>query len=102
MISLKKKASGLKIPFLAISIIPLDEIAPIATPKLARIIMFLKEITLDPIAEFKKLTYLNLVKYESIDQFEAAGGLGFKYYESGGIRSFGGREASVGPVSLIA
>ena len=56
MISLKKKASGLKIPFLAISIIPLEEIAPIATPKLARIIMFLKEITLDPIAEFKKLT----------------------------------------------
>ena len=56
MISLKKKASGLNIPFLAISIIPLEEIAPIATPKLARIIMFLKEITLDPIAEFKKLT----------------------------------------------
>jgi hypothetical protein len=37
-----------------------------------------------------------------INQFEAAGGKGFKYYESGGIRSFGGREASVGPVSLIA
>jgi len=56
IISLKKKASGLNIPFLAISIIPLEEIAPIATPRLARIIMFLKEITLDPIAEFKKLT----------------------------------------------
>jgi hypothetical protein len=41
-----------------------------------------------------RLTYVN--------QFEAAGGKGFKYFESGGIRSFGGREASVGPVSLLA
>ena len=41
-----------------------------------------------------RLTYIN--------QFEAAGGKGFKYFESGGIRSFGGREASVGPVSLLA
>ena len=41
-----------------------------------------------------RLTYVN--------QFEAAGGKGFKYFESGGIRRFGGREASVGPVSLIA
>ena len=39
---------------------------------------------------------------EYINQFEAAGGKGFKYFESGGIRSFGGREASVGPVSLLA
>ena len=39
---------------------------------------------------------------EYINQFEAAGGLGFKYFESGGIRRFGGREASVGPVSLTA
>tara|TARA_B100000886_G_scaffold340145_1_gene308121 strand:+ start:1483 stop:2490 length:1008 start_codon:yes stop_codon:yes gene_type:complete len=39
---------------------------------------------------------------EYINQFEAAGGLGFKYFESGGIRRFGGREVSVGPVSLIA
>lgn len=37
-----------------------------------------------------------------INQFEAAGGLGFKYFESGGIRRFGGREASVGPVSLVS
>ena len=37
-----------------------------------------------------------------VNQFEAAGGKGFKYFESGGIRSFGGREASVGPVSLLA
>ena len=39
---------------------------------------------------------------EYVNQFEAAGGLGFKYFESGGIRRFGGREVSVGPVSLIA
>jgi len=36
-----------------------------------------------------------------INQFEAAGGKGFKYYESGGIRKFGGRLASVGPVTLL-
>ena len=41
-----------------------------------------------------RLTYVN--------QFEAAGGKGFKYFESGGIRRFGGREASVGPVSLVS
>ena len=56
IISLKKKASGLKIPFLAISIIPLEDKAPIATPRLASIIIFLNEITLDPIAEFRKFT----------------------------------------------
>ena len=56
IISLKKKASGLKIPFLAISIIPLEDNAPTATPRLASIIIFLNEITLDPIAEFRKLT----------------------------------------------
>ena len=27
-----------------------------------------------------------------INQFEAAGGKGFKYYESGGIRRFGGEK----------
>ena len=37
-----------------------------------------------------------------VNQFEAAGGKGFKYFESGGIRRFGGREASVGPVSLVS
>ena len=36
-----------------------------------------------------------------INQFEAAGGKGFKYFESGGIRKFGGRLASVGPVTLL-
>ena len=50
------KASGLKIPFLAISIIPLEDNAPTATPRLASIIIFLNEITLDPIAEFRKFT----------------------------------------------
>ena len=56
IISLKKKASGLKIPFLAISIIPLEDNAPTATPRLASIIIFLNDITLDPIAEFRKFT----------------------------------------------
>ena len=37
-----------------------------------------------------------------INQFEAAGGKGFKYYESGGILKFGGDRASVGPVTLLA
>lgn len=37
-----------------------------------------------------------------IDQFEAAGGKGFKYYESGGILKFGGDRASVGPVTILA
>ena len=36
MISSKKKALGLKIPFRATSIIPLEERAPKAIPKLAR------------------------------------------------------------------
>ena len=37
-----------------------------------------------------------------IDQFVTAGGLGFKYYESGGILKFGGSRSSVGPVTLLA
>ena len=37
-----------------------------------------------------------------INQFEAAGGKGFKYYESGGILRFGGDRASVGPVTQLA
>ena len=56
MISEKINISGLKIPFLATSIIPLEDIAPKATPKLAIIINVLKETTLEPIAEFRKLT----------------------------------------------
>ena len=36
-----------------------------------------------------------------IDQFEAAGGKGFKYFESGGIRKFGGENMSVGPITIL-
>ena len=36
-----------------------------------------------------------------IDQFEAAGGKGFKYYESGGIKDFGGENMSVGPITIL-
>ena len=56
MISEKKNMSGLKIPFLATSIIPLENTAPTAIPRLATIIIDLKLSTLDPIAEFKKFT----------------------------------------------
>ena len=56
MISSNMNSPGLKIPFLATSIIPLDVIAPTATPILATIIIVLKETALDPIAEFKKFT----------------------------------------------
>jgi len=37
-----------------------------------------------------------------INQFEGAGGKGFKYFESGGIRKFGGGNASVGPITLLS
>ena len=37
-----------------------------------------------------------------INQFQAAGGKGYKYYESGGILRFGGDRASVGPVTILA
>ena len=47
---------GLKIPLRATSIIPLDVIAPMNTPKLAIIIIFLTDIAFEPIAEFKKFT----------------------------------------------
>tara|TARA_R110000803_G_scaffold81979_1_gene147914 strand:- start:931 stop:1935 length:1005 start_codon:yes stop_codon:yes gene_type:complete len=36
-----------------------------------------------------------------INQFEAAGGKGFKYFESGGILTFGGTNMSIGPVTLL-
>ena len=36
-----------------------------------------------------------------VDQFVAGGGKAFKYYESGGIRNFGGTGKSVGPVTLL-
>ena len=56
MISEKKNISGLNIPFLATSIIPLENTAPTATPKLARIIMFLTDSALEPKAELRKFT----------------------------------------------
>jgi hypothetical protein len=56
MISSKTNSPGLKIPFRATSIIPLDDMAPNAIPTLATIIMVLNEIAFDPMAEFKKLT----------------------------------------------
>jgi hypothetical protein len=36
-----------------------------------------------------------------VNQFVNAGGKAFKYYESGGIRNFGGTGKSVGPVTLL-
>jgi len=36
-----------------------------------------------------------------INQFEGAGGKGFKYFESGGIRKFGGVNMSVGPLTIL-
>ena len=56
MISLNINSPGLKIPFRATSIIPLEKTAPTATPTLATIIMVRKEIAFEPIAEFKKFT----------------------------------------------
>ena len=56
MISSKKNSSGLKIPFLATSIIPLEKIDPAAIPIEATIIIVLNEIAFDPTAEFKKFT----------------------------------------------
>ena len=47
---------GLKIPFLATSIIPLDVTAPKKTPILAIIMTFLSEMAFEPIAEFRKFT----------------------------------------------
>lgn len=43
-------------PFLATSIMPLENVAPNKIPKLATIRMVRKEATLDPIAELRKLT----------------------------------------------
>src|SRR5690606_29477305 len=54
--SLNINSPGLKIPFLATSIIPLEKTAPIAIPRLATIKMVLKESALEPTAEFKKFT----------------------------------------------
>jgi len=56
MTSLKLNCPGKKSPFLAISINPLENVAPTKTPRLATIITVLKEAALAPTAEFKKLT----------------------------------------------
>ena len=56
MISLNINSPGFIIPFLATSIMPLELRAPIPTPRLATIIIVLKDTALDPMAEFKKLT----------------------------------------------
>ena len=52
MISSNINSPGLKIPFRATSIIPLEKTAP----KLATIIIVLNDMALEPIAEFKKFT----------------------------------------------
>ena len=56
MILSKVNIPGLKIPLRATSIIPLEKIAPKAIPKLATIIIVLKETAFEPMAEFKKFT----------------------------------------------
>ena len=56
MISEKNNISGLKIPFLATSIIPLEKTEPTNTPRLASIIIFLTEIAFEPRAEVNILT----------------------------------------------
>ena len=54
--SLKLNMLGTKIPLLAISIMPPENMAPTNTPTLATIMVVLKEIAFDPTAEFKKFT----------------------------------------------
>ena len=54
--SLKLNMLGTKIPLLAISIIPLENIAPTSTPRLATIMVVLNETAFEPTAEFKKFT----------------------------------------------
>ena len=56
MISSKKNSEGTKIPLRATSIIPLEKTAPMKIPTLAMIMIFLKEIALDPMAELRKFT----------------------------------------------
>ena len=56
MTSLKLNMLGTKMPLRAISIIPLENMAPIRTPRLATIMVILKEMAFEPIAEFKKFT----------------------------------------------
>ena len=43
-------------PFLATSIIPLEKVTPVSTPKAAKINITFNEAAFEPIAEFKKFT----------------------------------------------
>ena len=52
----KVKNAGLNIPFLATSIMPLEKSDPANTPSEAITKIVRNEATLDPIAEFRKLT----------------------------------------------
>ena len=56
MISLKVNICGLKTPLRAISIMPLEKVAPMRTPRLATIMIVLKEAMREPMAEFRKFT----------------------------------------------
>ena len=56
MISLKVNICGLNTPLRAISIMPLEKVAPMRTPRLATIMIVLKEAMREPMAEFKKFT----------------------------------------------
>ena len=47
---------GLKIPFRATSIIPLEKVTPASMPRLAMIMITRREATREPIEEFRKLT----------------------------------------------
>ena len=55
MTSAKVNIEGSIIPFLATSIIPDENVAPIAIPRLATIIIVFIENALDPIDELRKL-----------------------------------------------
>jgi hypothetical protein len=54
--SLKLNCPGKKRPLRAISIKPLEKVAPTRTPRLATIITVLNEAALDPTAELRKFT----------------------------------------------
>src|SRR5690606_23605301 len=56
MTSWKLNILGTKIPLQAISIIPLENNAPLRIPTEATIMIVLKGATFDPTAEFRKLT----------------------------------------------
>ena len=56
MISPNVNICGLKTPLRAISIMPLENVAPTRTPTLATSITVLNDAMRDPMAEFRKLT----------------------------------------------